>query len=44
MDSVNLLADMVPSDEMLPSPKSTFEDEEDDDFKLHLDESSMEED
>ena len=34
----------VPSDEMLPSPKCTFEDEEDDDFKLHLDEDSMEED
>ena len=44
MDSINLLADMIPSDEMLPSPNSTFEDKEDDDFVLHLDESPMEED
>ena len=29
--SVNLLADMVPSEDMLPSPSNTFEDEEDDD-------------
>ena len=28
--SVNLLADMVPSEDMLPSPSNTFEDEEDD--------------
>ena len=31
---------MVPSEEMLPSPNNTFEDE---DFVLNLDESSMEE-
>ena len=34
---------MVPSEEMLPSPNNTFEDEEDEDFVLNLDESSMEE-
>ena len=39
--SVNLLADMVPSEDMLPSPSNTFEDEEDDDSE-HLDETPME--
>lgn len=34
---------MVPSEEMLPSPNNTFEDEEDEDFELKLDESSLEE-
>ena len=40
--SVNLLANMVSSEDMLPSPSNTFEDEEDDDSEQHLDETPME--